>query len=195
MRRIPCVFEARQALVEARQVQTSLVRTTQALEVLQAKHEQLQAQKQEQLQVQEVKFRRQQLQVQKTSLKAVQVLQGKQQETITELKGVVEALQQKKRKRKRGKGNKKRGKRSSTQKRISAKKNKSSNEPNKLKGVIVHEQEAFASPIRIKRRLPLPGPWSRANEVVHGVPPSMIGHSWQRQHEELHTLKKMFKKT
>ena len=124
VRRIPCVFEARQALVEARQVQTSLVRTTQALEVLQAKHEQLQAQKQEQLQVQEVKFRRQQLQVQKTSLKAVQVLQGKQQETITELKGVVEALQQKKRKRKRGKGNKKRGKRSSAQKRISASKKK-----------------------------------------------------------------------
>jgi len=167
VRRIPCVFGP---LADARQ----------QLQVLQAKHEHLQV-----AQVEQQKF----------TLMAVQVVQGKQQETITELKGEVEALQQKKRKRKRGKGNKKRGKRSSAQKRISAKKNKSSNEPNKLKGVIVHEQEAFASPTRIKRRLPLPGPWSRANEVVHGVPPSMIGHSWQRQHEELHTLKKMFKKT
>ena len=162
VRRIPCVFGP---LAEARK----------QLEVLQAKHEHLQVAQVEQ---------------QKLTLTAVQVVQGKQQETIAELKDEVAALHQKKRKRKRGKGNKKRGKRSFAQKRISAKKNKSSNEPNKLKGVIVHEQEAVH-----KRRLPLPGPWSRANEVVHGVPPSMIGHSWQRQHEELHTLKKMFKKT
>ena len=161
-RRIPCVFKP---LADARQ----------QLQVLQAKHEHLQVAQVEQ---------------QKLTLMAVQLVQGKQSETIAELKEEVAALHQKKRKRKRGKGNKKRGKRSSAQKRISAKKNKSSNEPNKLKGVIVHEQEAIH-----KRRLPLLGPWSRANEVVHGVPPSMIGHSWQRQHDDLHTLKKMFKKT